>query len=703
MEISKYRDRLLTDTVFLPGSRDAWGGPLLVVVPPHTITSTTPSVEEGTQLPLGYNQLVSIIGYLSTIPNESAVEKGFTVIVDGRRVSPKIVITVLKGVQQGLYKKVRQAVIIQPEKFLDQQKLNLDLLLEAFSFKVPCVSIHKLTKFVSIGALPEIFGGVYGYEAKEWISTRERVEKMNRDLESVLSGLKIEKATKLNETHEKILKSGEELANELATSSSSEDDLHSAVLLRRLVAQCNDVLSEPQRRTKVKEEIEATRLADCQTTQMNDLLDWLEGVGETWLLSLREIGESRDEARQLVKQHAQLKTKVQELESQTEQLSEMGNKLVEILPTHAATLDKSRAHLKQVVAQFSSRVQRGKEMAEKSERFHEKMNLFTRRADSLLDSLCSESSSESSAVISQRTKMEEEVEQLKCAYDELKATGGEFIEDLASNEISPFGKKMCRDYTAGVVHIREQLESANERRRRCLDLVDVRLLRLQHLIQLSTCERDADQSIEWLREMKNTLDTQYLQIEFSQDEVDHLREDHTKLEAAARSTYDYGKDLCQVALVLRRSLRMEQKKGVNTEDKLEQMCTQLCRSLSEKEARLAMTEAYLGTMQSVEEQLETVEKKAKTMGDRPAKHVYLSSDRRRIASQLADLKHLGEAICGHINSQTSLPSEIRSGKMRTISEKVDNLSRKYQEVERLFVEKNPISSPLNLDLHPIQE
>lgn len=33
---------------------------------------------------------------------------------------------------------------------------------------------------------------------------------MNRDLESVLSGLKIEKATQLNETHEKILKSGEQ-------------------------------------------------------------------------------------------------------------------------------------------------------------------------------------------------------------------------------------------------------------------------------------------------------------------------------------------------------------------------------------------------------------------------------------------------------------------------------------------------------------
>ncbi|GMT00333.1 hypothetical protein PENTCL1PPCAC_22507, partial [Pristionchus entomophagus] len=706
MEISKYRDILLTHTIALPGSRDVWGGPLLIIVPPQTITSITPSVEEGTDIPLGYNQLVSIIGYLSTIPSESSIEKGFTVIVDGRRVSPKIVITCLKAVQQGLYKKVRQAIIIQPEKFLDQQKLNLDLLLEAFAFKVPCVSIHKLTKFVSISSLPEVFGGVKEWNVKEFLNLRGRVEKMNRDLESVLSGLKIEKATTLNETHEKIIKSGEELANELATSSSNEDEHHCALVIRRLVAQCNDVLSEPGRRAKAKEENDATRLAECQMTQMNGLLDWLEGVGETWLLSIREIGESRDEARQLAKQHSQLKTKVQELESQTDQLDEMGSKLIEVLPTHAATLDKSRSHLKHVVAQFSSRVQRGMEMAEKSENFHEKMNLFTRRADSLLDSLCSESSAnDSSTAIAQRTKMEEEVDHLKSAYDELKATGGEFIQDLASNEISPFGRKACRDYTPGVIHIREQLESANERRRRCVDLVDVRLLRLQHFIQLFTCEKDAEQSIEWLSEMKNTLENQYLQIEYSQDEVDHLREDYTKLEAAARSTYDYGKDLCQVALVLRRSLRMEQKQGVSTEDKLEQICTQLCRSLSEKEAKLAMTEAYLGMMLTVDEQLDSVEQRAKTMGDRPAKHVYLASDRRRIANQLSDLKHLGEAISGYINSQTSLPAEIRTGKMRTINEKVDNLSRRQQEVERLFDHSNlpSISSPLNLDLHPIQE
>lgn len=37
----------------------------------------------------------------------------------------------------------------------------------------------------------------------------------------------------------------------------------------------------------------------------------LEGPGERWLLTLHEIGESRDEARQLAKEHVQLKQRAQ--------------------------------------------------------------------------------------------------------------------------------------------------------------------------------------------------------------------------------------------------------------------------------------------------------------------------------------------------------------------------------------------------------
>lgn len=43
--------------------------------------------------------------------------------------------------QQALYHKVRHAIVVQPERFLDQQKIHLDLLVETHHFKVGYLSL----------------------------------------------------------------------------------------------------------------------------------------------------------------------------------------------------------------------------------------------------------------------------------------------------------------------------------------------------------------------------------------------------------------------------------------------------------------------------------------------------------------------------------------------------------------------------------
>ncbi len=60
-------------------------------------------------------------------------------------------------------------------------------------------------------------------------------------------------------------------------------------------------------------------------------------------------------------------------------------------------------------------------------------------------------------------------------------------------EQNTLGKEVTRDYTTGVLHVREQLEEIDERRKRCNDLVDVRKLKLQQMLQLFTCEQDGEQ------------------------------------------------------------------------------------------------------------------------------------------------------------------------------------------------------------------
>ncbi|VDM76028.1 unnamed protein product [Strongylus vulgaris] len=67
------------------------------------------------------------------------------------------------------------AIIVQPEKFLHQQKINLDLILEGYEFRTVLVSLHKLSKYIDISQLPENFGGTFAYDAEQWCDERETV------------------------------------------------------------------------------------------------------------------------------------------------------------------------------------------------------------------------------------------------------------------------------------------------------------------------------------------------------------------------------------------------------------------------------------------------------------------------------------------------------------------------------------------------
>lgn len=55
------------------------------------------------------------------------------------------------------------------------------------------------------------------------------------------------------------------------------------------------------------------------------------------------------------------------------------------------------------------------------------------------------------------------------------------------------GMDITPDYAKQIKHVNQQLEDLQERKMRCDELADVRKLKLQQLLQLRTCERDADQ------------------------------------------------------------------------------------------------------------------------------------------------------------------------------------------------------------------
>ncbi|KAK6014273.1 hypothetical protein OSTOST_20373, partial [Ostertagia ostertagi] len=132
-----------------------------------------------------YENLVSVLGYFSEIISDYSAEKGVCILIDGRKMSPKALKNVLRACQQAFYHRIRMAIIVQPDKFFHQQKINFDLIMEGYEFRTLLVSLHKLSKYIDISQLPEIFGGTFTYDAEKWCDERERIEAMMAELNSL--------------------------------------------------------------------------------------------------------------------------------------------------------------------------------------------------------------------------------------------------------------------------------------------------------------------------------------------------------------------------------------------------------------------------------------------------------------------------------------------------------------------------------------
>ncbi|VDO42259.1 unnamed protein product [Brugia timori] len=164
-------DRYLIESsvIALPGCRDRSGSPLLFI---NCMDNVSKLGIKTTNAP-SYEELVSVISYLSQIPGENVCKLGFTVVIDGRKATIKHMRSALRACQQALYRRIRFIFVIQPEKFLDQQKLNFELIKEAYQFKCTLISLNKLLRFVDAMQLPDTLGGTLHYDPYLWILLRQ--------------------------------------------------------------------------------------------------------------------------------------------------------------------------------------------------------------------------------------------------------------------------------------------------------------------------------------------------------------------------------------------------------------------------------------------------------------------------------------------------------------------------------------------------
>jgi hypothetical protein len=71
--------------------------------------------------------------------------------------------------------------------------------------------------------------------------------------------------------------------------------------------------------------------------------------------------------------------------------------------------------------------------------------------------------------------------------------GHSLLDEMSRPIKNASGKDISPDYAGQIKHVNQRLEELQERKMRCDDLAEVRKLKLQQILQLRTCEKDAEQ------------------------------------------------------------------------------------------------------------------------------------------------------------------------------------------------------------------
>ncbi|KAI6241341.1 CRAL-TRIO domain-containing protein [Aphelenchoides fujianensis] len=404
-----------------------------------------------------YNFLCSLLAYsLRTLTVDDGASRyaNIVVLIDSGRVPVKVLRVVLRACQNALAYKIKQAVVIAPDRFLDQQRMGLDILLDAYDFKTTMCARSKLWKFVDStmlfhGSLDS--SAIVGSRSSRTTSgqiPRISGRRINTSCIAHLSGffkrdqsvmIELSESSKLHEQKVPIHE------DRLQMNSDDEGGAFGESSAKRASKPEPTAASRPSAEQKFRMEV-----LEARALRLQEVIGWLEGPFESAMADFpTRVCETPDEA--------------------AGELRELWEKMRRLLDEAERRVEQSALKMRTL------------------KRFHEIKQEFYKEADVLLKSLCSDPKDLDLGI-------------LKKHSNEL-AFKTQVIEDrFEEAESRPNGES--DEQAAEVARISEHLSFLNKRRRRCLGLSDMQRLKTEQFIQLLTAEEDARRVVEWLEELR---------------------------------------------------------------------------------------------------------------------------------------------------------------------------------------------------------
>ncbi|GFS02477.1 SEC14 domain and spectrin repeat-containing protein 1 [Elysia marginata] len=429
------------------------------------------------------------------------------------------------------------------------------------------------------------------------------------------------------------------------------------------------------------------------------VVDWVLGPGEKLLASQNDIGDSYEAAEELRRRHEEMEIKCTDTYGQYAELRHTADELGH--NTSWPGLDDMRAerdYMDTVCRSFASRLERRRTLLITSVRFHRFAEDFSVSLDELLELLCTDLDAETVEAVEDAMKtLEEKLNVCDKLAGQSLNEGQSLLDEMSRPIKNAFGKDISPDFSRQVKHVNKKLEELQERKMRCDELADVRKLKLQQLLQLRTCERDTDQAIDWINELCDVMVTSHTDMGRSSEEAQDLHNEHRKFEATALGTYDYGKQLLQAALVLRRSLRYEVEPSHERSRRLEEAWRRFSKGTSERANRLTVSAMFLNDsddlLNSMEEFISACAKPLAGESSIADAVKDLALPKRQIGKDFDKTTQMGQALLDRL----ALPIILYEGDERrlsiddegaseTVSNRLRKLDRKMSEVDRFWDE-----------------
>ncbi|KAJ8019897.1 Triple functional domain protein [Holothuria leucospilota] len=593
----------------LSGGRDKRGGPLL----------TFPA---GTNLErIDHHQLVQLVLYLTSIPNEEVIQHGFTVIIDIRKSTWHQAKCALKVLQECVGDSIHMVYIIKPEKFWQKHKTSMGSSKQ--KFETSMISAEGLLKVVDSSQLTPDLDGTLIYDHGEWIQIRLALEEffnlagnlmqhedhLQMEMTRIEYPSSIDEARRAIEEHmvakkeisrlplEQIQDEGQQMLSRICGNPSTVDSGYSSRggsiastssaimnadfqnagphilhMLDSIGGSRQRLLKLWQKKSSTLEQCLQLRLYEQDTKKM---FEWLDHQRDLFLMNHTNLGNTHQIALELQEEHNQFVTQSMSMYVHIHRILDVANRLLKSGHFASEDIDQLSHQLEREWQGFALALDERSNLLAMSVVFHENSEMYLARVYEWEDQCIKMGASENPEQITElQTKLHQQhklKEDFTACYAQVCADGKTLLAAL-QQPVSPesFNSVIAHtDYSASAGHILDLIHEMLQRHRNLEDLWRQNWQVSSHGMQLCMFQQDARKVLQWLEKHGEEFLNKHTGVGKSLHKAKALQQKHEEFVSIAQNTITNARRLLKDAEELTESGQCDVEEITNVARQLE--------------------------------------------------------------------------------------------------------------------------------------